>query len=395
MTLSVLFLTESFHPVLGGGEVHIRRLGGALVAAGMRATVVTRRIDRAWPEDEVIDGIRVVRVGPAGVGRGGKYRMVPAALGAVRRQAEVDVLVVRGTRVLGLPALTLGLPVVLQPEINGELSGEAYTWGKDWGAARRTVVRAATRLRNRWLERADAFVAMSRAIEQEMRAAGIDPGRVHHIPHGVDRDRFRPPTGEERAALRARLALPTGATLLTYTGRLLRGKGLETLLDAFTGLAPVRPGLVLMLVGSGAGQTLSVEDDLRARVSRSGLGDRVVFSGRVDNVEDYLRASDVFVFPSVFEALGISLVEAAACGLPCVASRTGGIVDVVEHDVTGLLHEPGDAGGLRAALALVLDDPALRARLGRGARGRAERDYDWRHSVTRYQELFEGVKARA
>src|SRR6185503_1787746 len=135
----VLFLTESFHPTLGGGETHVRRLGAALVAAGDAATVVTRRADAAWPAEETLDGVRVLRVGAPGPARTGKYRMLPAAFRAARRElARHDVLVVRGTRVLGLPGLlaarTQRRPVVLQPEINGELSGEAFTWGKPWAA---------------------------------------------------------------------------------------------------------------------------------------------------------------------------------------------------------------------------------------------------------------------
>jgi len=100
----VLFLTESFHPVLGGGEGHVRDLSRRLAASGVAATVVTRRGERAWPAEETLDGVRVVRVPPAGPGRTGKYAMVPAALLALRREtAAYDVLVVRGTRVLGLP----------------------------------------------------------------------------------------------------------------------------------------------------------------------------------------------------------------------------------------------------------------------------------------------------
>ena len=394
---AILFLTESFHPVLGGGEIHIRMLAGTLAQMGMRATVVTRAIDPTWPKDEELDGIHVVRVGPTGVGRGGKYRMVPAALAAVRRlRTRFDVLVVRGTRVLGLPgvsiAQSLGRPVVLQPEINGELSGEAYTWGKRWGSVRRGFVHGATALRNRWMKTADAFVAMSRAIEGEMTAAGVAADRVHLIPHGVDLARFRPAAAEERAALRTRLGLPAHAAVFTYTGRLLRGKGLELLLETF--LTRRRPSTVLMLVGSGAGQTLSIEDELRRRATEAGAGDRVVFTGRVDNVHDYLRASDAFVFPSMFEALGISLVEAAACGLPCVASRTGGIVDVVEHERTGLLHEPGDGPGLAAGIERLLADGAFAAALGRAAREKAEREFDVRVSVERYRALFDGLAAR-
>jgi glycosyltransferase involved in cell wall biosynthesis len=398
--LRVLFLTETFHPVLGGGEVHIRALAGALVRAGIPSTVVTRRLDAAWPEEETLDGIRVVRVPPTGAGRMGKYRMVRPAMAAVRRLAgEFDVLVVRGTRVLGAPGLWVGRslkrPVVLQPDINGELSGEVYTWGKAWGARRTGAVLWATRMRNLWMRRASAFVAMSRAIEEEMGAAGVRAEKIHRIPHGVDLARFRPATPEERVRLRRRLCLPENATILTYTGRLLKGKGLEGLLTAFEDVATRWPLARLLLVGSGDGQTLSIERELMDRAAAGPAAGRVLFAGRVDNVADHLRASDVFVFPSVFEALGISLVEAAACGLACIGSRTGGIVDVLEHERTGLLHGPGDAAALGQAIERVLGDRRLAAALGRAARERAERDFDWTASVGRYQALFAALAGAA
>ena len=143
----VLFLTESFHPVLGGGETHSRQLGGRLVAMGHEATVVTRRGEVGWPAKEEVDGIRVRRVPPSGPGRTGKYLMVPAALRAVLREGRRhDVLVVRGTRVLGMPGLVaaraLGRPAILQPEINGELSGEAFAWGWRRGKALEPAIRA-------------------------------------------------------------------------------------------------------------------------------------------------------------------------------------------------------------------------------------------------------------
>ena len=233
----VLFLTESFHPTLGGGETHIRRLGAALVAAGDAATVVTRRADASWPAEEWLDGLRVVRVGPPGPGRTGKYRMLPAALRAAQREAaRHDVLVVRGTRVLGLPGLVAararGRPAVLQPEINGELSGEAFTWGKSWQRGLLgSAVRDAVAARNALLRDADAFVAMSRLIRDEMRAAGVPGERIRLLPHGVDLERFRPAAPDERRALRQACGLPEGV-LAVYSGRLLRGKGLETLVDA-------------------------------------------------------------------------------------------------------------------------------------------------------------------
>ena len=393
----VLFLAESFHPTLGGGETHIRRLGAQLVAAGDAATVLTRRADASWPVEEVLDGIRVRRVPPPGPGASGKYRMLPAAFRAALAEApRHDVLVVRGTRVLGLPGLVAararGTPVVLQPEINGEWSGEAFTWGKRWarGGWGRLVL-AMVALRNRLLRDADAFVAMSRLIRDEMRAASVPAERIRLLPHGVDTARFHPASREERASLRARLGLP-GGLLAVYSGRLLRGKGLEALVDALA--APSVPPLVrLILVGSGEGQALDATEDLKRRVAERGLAARVVFAGRTERVEDYLRACDVFVFPSLFEALGIALVEAAACGLPAIASRTGGIIDVVEDGHSGRLVTPGDAEELASALASLAGDEQSRVAMGAAARAVAVARFDEGDVLEGYRALFREVSS--
>jgi glycosyltransferase involved in cell wall biosynthesis len=394
----VLFLTESFHPTLGGGETHVRRLGAQLAACGDAATVVTRKADPAWPAEELLDGIRVRRVGPPGPGASGKNRMLPAAFREALREApRHDVLVVRGTRVLGLPGLLAAraclAAVVLQPEINGELSGEAFTWGKRWasGAAGR-LVHAAVALRNRLMRDADAFVAMSRTIRDELLAAGVPAERVRLLPHGVDTARFRPASPMERAALRARLALP-GGPVAVYVGRLLRGKGLETLVDALA--APGAPReLQVVLVGSGEGQALDATAVLLRRVAERGLEQRVRFAGPSERVEDYLRAGDLFVFPSQFEALGIALVEAAACGLPAVASRTGGIVDVVEEGRSGLLVPPGDAAALAAALDALAGDAGRRSAMGDAARAVALARFDERDALESYRALFRELSSR-
>jgi glycosyltransferase involved in cell wall biosynthesis len=365
------------------------------VARGFCAHVLTRRTDAGWAARESAGGVEVTRVGPVGPGRTKKYALAMRMLPELCRLARgCDVLVVRGTRVLGLPGLLAGSwanrPVVLQPEVNGELTGEVYTWGTALHRSLpRRLVGALVRVRNLVFRDAAAAVAMSRLIADEMARASIPPERIALIPHGVDTGRFRPRPPEERAALRAALGLPADALVVTYTGRLLRGKGLETLLEAFARVAASEPRAHLMLVGSGAGQALSNEDDLRARVPRLGLDGRVTFTGRVDTVEDCLSASDVFAFPSEFEALGLSLIEAAACGLPCVGTRTGGIVDVIEDGRTGLLVPPADVDALAAALEALLGDPDRRAALGAGARERVVERFDVERSVDRYHALFQ------
>jgi glycosyltransferase involved in cell wall biosynthesis len=397
----MLFLTESFHPVLGGGEAHIRLLASRLVASGTECLVLTRRGERAWAAEERLDGVRILRVSPSGPGRVGKYAMVPGVLAALaRHRKDYDAIVVRGGRVLALPGLTagrvLGKPVVLQPEVTGEMSGEIYTWGtaldRPWV---RGVVAFAAAIRNRWLRDADACVAISSEVRAELLAAGVPPERIADIPHGVDIRRFRPASSEERRGIRARLGLEGEGPVVVFTGRLLRGKGVDLLLEAFARLAPRHPSARLVLVGSGDGQSLSIEEEARGRAARDpALAERVTFTGRVDNVEDYLRAADIFAFPSLFEAMPLSVLEAAACGLACVASRVGGIPEVLESGTSGTLVSPGDATALVAALDNLLTDPDARRSLGAAARAAVLERFDFDASVQRYRALLSEIARR-
>jgi starch synthase len=110
-------------------------------------------------------------------------------------------------------------------------------------------------------------------------------------------------------------------------------------------------------------------------------------------VRPLLHAADVFVFPSLYEAVGIALLEAMACGRPIVASRTGGIPEVVEDGVSGQLVTPGDAADLARALVLLAGDPERRRRLGNAARARAEA-FDIRATVRSLEDLYDEVGRR-
>lgn len=392
----ILFVTESFHPVLGGGERHIRSLASSLAASGTPTHLVTRRTDGSWPAQETLDGIDVVRVGPSGRESRRKFQMVPAVLRAVARlRTSFDVVVVRGTRVLGAPVVAaarwLRKPVVLQPEVNGELSGEVFTWGKPWGnGVAGLVVREAASWRRGCLNDADAFVAMSRRIADECRECFVRESRIHLVPHGVDRNRFHPLRPDARTERRASLGLE-GRTWIAYTGRLLRGKGLERLVDAFATIHRDIPRTGLLLVGSGDDQPLSIEAELKERVRHLGLPDAVRFTGRVDDVETYLQAADIFAFPSEYEALGLSLIEAAACGLPCVGARTGGIVDVIEDGASGILVPPGDTEALTGALSRLVNEAPLRAAYGQRGVTRVRDAFDAQRTLVRYRALFDEV----
>ena len=145
-----------------------------------------------------------------------------------------------------------------------EMTGEVYTWGTalDRPFPRR-MVRGATRLRNLLFRDADAFVAMSREIERELHGAGMTPDKVVYGPHGVDTGRFRPATLEERTRLRQQLGWPPDAVVAVYTGRLLRGKGPETLVDAFAAVAGLSLALSLHPSINRKGTSASAAPHLR------------------------------------------------------------------------------------------------------------------------------------
>jgi glycosyltransferase involved in cell wall biosynthesis len=180
--------------------------------------------------------------------------------------------------------------------------------------------------------------------------------------------------------------------LTTYTGKLNRGKGLETLLRSWRRIAAEREDAHLVLVGSGGGMYLSCEAELRSYVSEHSLEGRVTFTGYQQNVHEYLQASDIYVMPSESEALSNSLIEGLSCGLPTVASAVGGMLDVVTHERDGLLVPAGDEEELAAALRRLMNDGELSARLGAAARERAQA-FDVQRITTLYEQLFASLAA--
>jgi glycosyltransferase involved in cell wall biosynthesis len=394
----ILLMAETYHPVLGGGEKHTRSLALGLAALGFRVSVITRRSTDELSPEEQDGGVTIHRVDPTGQGRGKKFAMVPGALRLARKLArESDVLMNGGTRVLALPArLAVAgtqCALVLRPELNGELDGSLALWGRKPSAVGRSLARTAADVRNRLLRRTDAVVAISEAIAREATGVGFAAEKVHRIPHGIDMSEYAPANAQAKAALRRDLGLPLDSLLVTYTGRLIEGKGLETLFAAVRSLAAMK-SWHLVLVGSGSGQVISIEKTLRDDAERDDLRGRVTFTGRVENVPAYLQASDVFVFPTLDEALGMSAVEAQACGLPAVASRTGGVPDIVEDGVTGTLVTPGEVEPLAAGLRSLLEDDALRARFATAARARTKERFAFDLMVERYASLFRSLASR-
>lgn len=179
-----------------------------------------------------------------------------------------------------------------------------------------------------------------------------------------------------------------GATVL-FVGRLVERKGVRHLIEAMQLLSGSRARLVV--VGEGPERP-----ELEALAQRLQVTDRVVFRGKVSDaaLREAYAGADAFVLPAVLDArgdtegLGVVLLEAMQHSVPVIASRTGGIVDIVEDEASGLLVPPGDAPALAAALDRVLGDPALARRLGERGRERLAERFSWEAIVARYEAVY-------
>jgi glycosyltransferase involved in cell wall biosynthesis len=231
----------------------------------------------------------------------------------------------------------------------------------------------------------DAVIALSRAIERQLRAVGLGPERTVLIPSAADTQRHRPDPAA-RARLRAAFALPADALVVGVVAQLIERKRHAWLLAVLPELVRELPQLRVLCFGRGP-----LEPRLRAEIVARGLTQHVTLAGFRTDLPALLPGLDVLAHPASREGLGVALLEAASAGVPVVASDVGGVPDVVEHGRTGLLVPADDAAALRAALGRLLRDPAERARLGSAARSHVERRFSVAGLVDAHLSLYRRV----
>jgi len=252
------------------------------------------------------------------------------------------------------------------------------------------------------LKQANRLIAINKQIKSNYSKLGISETRVVYIPNGVDTKKFCPAANKE--ALRKKLGLPLNTTILIFTGRLMKQKGLDTLIKAFAKLESIYDNVFLLVVGGvnvdvGIGNTKQREADLNKKAWAVTLGEacdkaanagvkNIKFTGFVDNVADFLAASDIFVFPSLTEGMSNSLLEAMSWGLAIVASDIAANTAVVEDGTTGLLFEVKDAGKLLACLIKLLENPLKLKKLAKAARIEVKKKYGLEQVLNKYLELI-------
>jgi glycosyltransferase involved in cell wall biosynthesis len=367
----VLVATTYYHPVLGGVETHARQLASHLRRAGFGVEVVTKRVARTDPREEIIDNVPIHRVGPAGERNAlGKWVVLPAFFATMLELKErFDAIVCVDYRGIGLAAIAAGSllkrPVIVQGETAAVLAGPTSDTnsGLPPESAIATLLKAPARAVYR---RADHILCIGRDLEAEALRAGVDRERVHYQPPGVDLSRFHPPQPAEAARLRTSLGWPHDRRMVLFVGRLSVEKGAMDLVEAWR-LADPRDAVLTLVGPDMPGHAWDVGARARAYVAAHGLTGRVRFEGPASDTSPFFRAADAYAHPSHFEAFGSSALEAMASGLPIVASGVGGLADFLVDGENALLHQPKSPASLASALTRLLDDEGLRARLAAAA----------------------------
>jgi D-inositol-3-phosphate glycosyltransferase len=394
----VLVMTTYYVPVMGGVETHARGLATHLSRSGFPLHVVTKRVAREHPVDDVIDGVAVHRVSPTGARSGrGKWLATPFMLAyALAERPASDVIVCIDYRGVGLAAIVAGRlrgqAVIVQAETAGVMASALADGTDRSGVPPESPVVKAIKAPIRTVYRqADHVVCIGRDLERETIDAGVPRERVHYLPHGVDLARFHPAGAEEKAAIRAAEGLPLDRPIVLSVGRISTEKGVLDLLEAWRIVND--PGALLLLVGPEmAGHQWDAGPAARALIAAHGLGERVRLFGPSPDPARLHRAADIFVQPSHFEAFGISVIEAMASGVPVVASAVGGLRDFLVDGSNALLHPPHAPAALAAALQRALADPALCRTLAHAAMQTVQQ-FDQNRLFDLYAELI--VRAAA
>jgi glycosyltransferase involved in cell wall biosynthesis len=339
---------DSANPHAGGAEIHLFEIFGRLASQGHRVRLVCSGWKGA-ARHATIDGIRIQRWG----GRNSFALLGRRAVRQAIAEDRPDIVVEDVNKLPLFLPITTSLPFcAIVPHLFGETAFDEAPWpiaATVWAAERPLP----------WAYRRAGFHAISESTRDDLIARGVAAAQVRVIHPGVDSRRFTPAPQGRRST----------APSFLYVGRLKRYKGISLAIEALAVARRQRPDLRLDIAGTG-----NYRRELERLVTRLELDKAVTFHGFVSEERkiDLMRWAWANVFPSPKEGWGITVIEAAACGTPSLASESPGLRDSVRHGDTGFLVPHSDVMGLAGRMVELADSPRLVARLGEQARKFAE-----------------------
>lgn len=419
-TPRIYIAIATFYPLIGGAEVQAHLQGCTLRERGYEATIVTFRHDKQWPSREVIAGVPVTRVAGTLLGdrkhlpkafRKLLYMLALFVMGWTLwcHRHRYDILHVYQLSLLTLPAALVcrltGKPMIIAVRSSGSGKGtgihrtaslvagpldpttpwlriDERTWGDGELESFVRLGKFVVQLTRSLLTEIQAVVVvLSSRMKHYLAAHDFLLPNMQLIPNGVDTSRFCPISGNAINSTRAHVVV--------CVSNLRYEKGIDVLLQAWHLVHEQSPQTRLIIVGDGP-----LQSQLECMAEALSIADSVEFAGLQSNIPAQLHRGGIAVLPSRSEGMPNAVLEAMACGLPCVATRVSGSEDIIEHEVNGLLVEPEDYEGLAQALLTLLRNPAVVQRYGDAARSTIEKRYGLDHITDMYIELYQRVFTR-
>lgn len=382
-------VTGAYHPEISSGGEQCRKMAEHF-AGRAHTEVLATSVDPSLPRHDRVDGVPVTRIRI-------DVRSAPSRLRAFRRMLIDAFRLIRRSDVVHLHGYSSKNIVVTMVAklLRAPIVMTLHTSGYDEPAAIEQQGALA-----RWAFRSvDLYMSVSSGLREAYLNARMPRDRMRLVPNGIDINRFTPATPEERARLREAHGLPTDKPLIVFVGYFSSDKQPRVLFDAWLELQRRGIDARLLYVGATASHYFEVDPaiatSMQADAAAAGIADRVTFAGVTRDVPAYVRAADIFVLSSRREGLPVALLEAMACGLPCVASRLHGSTEgIIDHGVNGLLTKPGDVDEVADAMQMLIHDPGERARLGAAARATIVDRYSSDRIADRWLDAYASVVRR-
>ncbi|MDP8245021.1 MAG: glycosyltransferase [Candidatus Hinthialibacter antarcticus] len=213
---------------------------------------------------------------------------------------------------------------------------------------------------------------------------GLPSGKVRMVPNGIDIDPFSEPSDVIRESVRNEFGFGEDDIVLGVVAQLRPAKRHDLLLEAFSLARSAAPRLRLLVVGGG-----ECEQALREQTADLQLEDVVSFAGYRSDARRILRGLDAFTLPSDVEGIPVSVMEAMEAGLPVIATRVGGLPDLIEDGASGILIAPGDSNALSKQIVRIASDVQLRNQMGKSARERVIHEFSVQRMAQRFEALYE------
>lgn len=373
--MRVAMVNDEFYPDASGVPTYIMGLGRALVKLGVEPVIVAHAHPGLAKEEE-IDGMFIKRL---------KGFVMPIFDRAISPHIarELHKCIKYG-----------GFDVVHGQDIYSSMALQSVFSARKCGIPSVLTCHSVHNCNGFWelihkplllpIKRADRVIAVSNASANFCRAFGVPEGKIEIIPNGLDPSGFNLDDGSR---IRADLGIGSRPLIMTAI-RLVKRKGPRYLVTAFSKVLRRMPDAMLVIAGDGP-----EAKNLRRLTKKLGIGSSVLMLGSLPHkqVLKLMTAADVFVLPSLMESFGLVLLEAMMAGTPIVCTHVGGVPEVIENGVNGLMVPPADDDALANAILMILNDRNLAKRLSRNGLKIVRERFDWKKTAKKTLAVYETI----